>query len=50
METAAVVLVAAVGLVFVGRKMLKDLGVGVPTGKPDCGCGSCGAKRRRSEP
>ena len=50
METATVMIVAAVGLVFAGRKMLRDLGVGVPVGGADCGCGACGAKRRRRGP
>ncbi|MGV3615136.1 MAG: hypothetical protein ACO1SV_07355 [Fimbriimonas sp.] len=45
METAAVVALAAVSALFIGRTMLRNLGVGRPNGKPDCGCGSCTTRR-----
>ena len=45
METAAVIALAAVSALFIGRSMLRNLGVGRPGGKPDCGCGSCATRR-----
>lgn len=46
MDTAVVVGVLAVCGALVTRHMARSLGVGLPGGKPDCGCGSCGEKRK----
>jgi hypothetical protein len=46
METALQVGVAVVAGSAVLYIMLRKLGVGMPGGKPDCGCGSCNTKKR----
>lgn len=47
METAAIFALVAVCGFFAIRRMAKNLGLLGKGGKPDCGCGSCAAKKKR---
>ncbi|AIE83800.1 hypothetical protein [Fimbriimonas ginsengisoli] len=47
MEIVIVGTVLALCIFFIGRHMLRSLGLGIGGGKPDCGCGSCAAKKKR---
>ncbi len=49
MQTAATVLLVGGSAAVVIWIMLRKLGVGMPDGKPDCGCGS-GSKCKTEEP
>lgn len=45
MQTAAILLMVALGVAFIGRKMLRDAGLLKKKGD-DCGCGKCATKAR----
>lgn len=44
MQTAVLIVVVAICAIFIVRHMLRSLGIGTGSGKPDCGCGHCSEK------
>ncbi|MBS1723448.1 MAG: FeoB-associated Cys-rich membrane protein [Armatimonadetes bacterium] len=46
MQTAVVLAIVLPCAAYLVWRMLGKAGIGKAGGKPDCGCGSCDAKRR----
>lgn len=46
-ESAIVIAIVVLAHILLIHMILRRLGIGRPHGKPDCGCGSCGTKKRR---
>ena len=46
MEIVIIIVLVVVSAALLGWRLLGKAGIGNLHGKPDCGCGSCAAKRK----